>query len=236
MVIEYSKIGEYHKEKKCENQDVIYYDENDNFQVISLADGVSACKKSKYGAEIVAKSITNLMIKKGSYFFDFSAGETAHLVLSHILYELKQCAKNNEDIENINEYSSTLACVVVDKKKKSILCFSLGDSIIMASGNGQTCIVTPPSSYSEDGCCVTTTKNADLLASVKIINSDNVESIMICSDGAWKKMYEHQKLKPEIKEILVNNRYDQLNKYLSEQRCFDDCSFIAYKMPMKNGR
>ena len=69
MIKEFSNMGNCHVEINDKNQDAIYYGSNRNFTVILLADGVSACREAKCGAEIASRAITNLLLKKGDYFY-----------------------------------------------------------------------------------------------------------------------------------------------------------------------
>lgn len=233
MIKEFSNIGNFHFEINDENQDAICYGNNRNFAVISLADGVSTCKEAKCGAEIASRAITNLLLKKGDYFLGFGSNQIAELTLSHILFELKQRAEN--DSQNLEDYSSTVASVLMDKRKKRILCFNLGDGIILATGKGKCRVLAMPAD-SSSGCCVTTTKSATKMASVKIFDASAVESVVICSDGAWRQMFDKNKLKPEVFSLLTNNEYDGLIGFLAGQNCFDDYSFISLNMQQRDRR
>lgn len=233
MIKELSGMGTHHIEGNGENQDALCHAQNKDFCVISLADGVSTCKEAKSGAEIASRAITNLLLKKGGHFLEFRSEQIADFALSHILFELEKCAEN--DSENIEEYSSTVASVLVDKKKKRILCFNLGDSIIMATGKGKCRVLAMPAD-SSSGCCVTTTKSAASMASVKLFDASSIESIVICSDGAWRQMFDKNKLKPEVFNLIANNEYDGLRDFLVEQNCFDDYSFISLDMRQRNRR
>ena len=227
MIEKFSEIGAYHIDTDKENQDAICHGQNKNFFVITLADGVSSCKEAKGGAEIASKAMPNLLLKKGGHFLEFEDGQIAEFALSHVLFELKKCAEK-ESIE-VEELSSMIASVLVDRKKRRMLCFNLGDSIIMAVEKGKCRVLSMPTD-SSSGCCVTTTRNAPAMASVKLLDTASVESIVICSDGAWKQMFDKNKLKPEVYSILANNEYDGLKSFLSTQNCFDDCSFVSLDM------
>ncbi len=233
MIKELSEMGTNHGDGTGENQDALCHAQNKDFCVISLADGVSTCKEAKCGAEIASRAITNLLLKKGDHFLEFGNEKIAELALSHILFELKQRAEN--DSQNLEDYSSTVASVLVDKRKKRILCFNLGDGIILAVGKGKCRVLAMPAD-SSSGCCVTTTKSATKMASVKIFDAKAVESIVICSDGAWKQMFDKNKLKPEVFSLLANNEYDGLMDFLVGQNCFDDYSFISLNMKQRNRR
>ena len=230
MIEEFSNMGKHHFDVNGENQDAVCHDQNRDFSVISLADGVSVCKEAKCGAEIASRAITGLLLKKGAYFFEFEKRQTAEFALSHILCELKR--KAAEDVKEIEEYSSTVASVLYDKKHEKMLCFQLGDSIIVATGSGQCRVLAMPSD-SSSGCCVTTTKNAVSMISVKVVDTSLLDSVVICSDGAWREMFLKNKLRPEVAALLVNGEFDRLKEFLTEKDCFDDYSFIAMNLQQK---
>lgn len=233
VIKELSEMGMRHSGVDGENQDALCYAQNQNFCVISLADGVSTCKEPKSGAEIASRAITNLLFKKGDYFLEFEREQIAEFTISHILFELEQRAEN--DSKDVEEYSSTVASVLVDKKKKRMLCFNLGDGIIIAAGKGKCRVLAMPAD-SSSGCCVTTTKSAAAMVSVKLLDTSSVESVVICSDGAWRQMFDKNKLKPEVYDLLANNEYDGLKSFLAKQNCFDDYSFISLDMRQKKRR
>lgn len=233
MIAKLSEMGECHALTNGENQDALCHGENKNLCVISLADGVSTCREAKRGASITCRAVTNLFLKKGNYFLKFKNEQIADFVLSHILCELKQQAASSSG--SIVDFSSTVASVLVDKKRKKMLCFNLGDGIILASGNGRCKVLCMPAD-SSSGCCVTTTERAEKMVSVKSCDVGSLESVVICSDGAWRQMYDKNKLRPEVFNILVDNEFDKLKDFLVKQNCPDDFSFISLDMRQRNKR
>ncbi len=232
MIKELSRMGRHHALTDGENQDAVCHADNKDFCVISLADGVSTCKDAKCGALIASQAITNLFSKKGAHFLEYESERIADFALSHILTELKwQAAGTSQPVE---DYSSTVACVLVDKRKKRMLCFNLGNSLIMAVGSGKCRVLSMPADTSS-GCCVTTTKRAGDAACVKLCGIGSIESVVICSDGAWREMFSKNRLKPEVERMLSNNEYDALSEFLISQNCFDDYSFISLDIRQKTG-
>lgn len=227
----YSKIGVIHQNEGGENQDALRFEQTERFAVISLADGVSSCRESKTGAEIASKAITGLFIKLGESLFERKDSQIAEFVLSHILYELNKRA--NEDSQMIEEYSSTIASVFIDKRTGRLLCFNLGDGIIMATHRGK-CFVLEAPIESPNGCCTTTTQGVQTKISISKFEMPGVESIIICSDGAWRDMYSKNKLKDNPYLFLVSNSYDELESFLMRQDHFDDSSFISLSLREPN--
>ncbi len=233
MILKYSQSGVRHIKNKEENQDALYSASNQRYTVISLADGVSNCKKAKTGAEIACRAITNLFFKKASYFLHSSEEETARISGAHVLFELKQQA--TIDSSDVTEYSSTLTSILLDRKKQKLLYSSLGDSLIIAIISGQCHILAMPSE-STNGCIVTTTNNNLREIQIGKIDSDRIDAVIILSDGAWKKLYDKNMMKTEVRSLLGKSDFRRLMSFLSEQNCLDDYSFIAIDLCSKKRR
>lgn len=232
-ITEFSEPGLYHAENSGKNQDALCYAQNKDFCVITVSDGVSACAEAGRGAEIAGRALTELLLKKGRYFLSFDRARTAELALSHVLYALRRQAEH--DGRAPEDYSSTLSSVLVDKRRKLLLCFNLGDGLILAAGDGKCRTLSLPDS-STGGCCVTTTENAVSRVSVGLFDAGGLDSVVICSDGAWKQMYAQNRLKPEVFSLLTEGKYAGLKEYLTKQNCFDDHSFISLDLQQKNRR
>lgn len=233
MIDMISNIGNGHSVRNEENQDAICFEENKRFSVIALADGVSTCRRAKEGATIASQSLVQLLSQKGDYFLEFEKNQIAENVLTHILYKLNEQSIAGEN--PIEEYSSTIAGALFDKKKNSLLYFSLGDSLILATGRDGCKVLAMPTN-SINGCCVTTTQNAAGMIDAGIIKACDYNSVVICSDGAWREMYEKNRLKQEVARFIYHNEYEKLKDFLLAQNVFDDYSFISMSLcDNKNG-
>lgn len=224
MIDKLSEMGAHHRAEQGENQDFVCYDQNRNYCVISLADGVSTCTSAKIGAEIAAKSISEGFMHAGNAILASNCEEAARYLLGIVQTNLQRCAR--QENAGVEDYSSTLASVFIDKKKKRAMCFSLGDSLIMGVENGKCRVLAMPSD-SRYGCYTTTTLGAENLAVAKIIDITDFQSILICSDGAWTQMFDKNRLKKKIFNLLVNDDFEGLKTFLTKEKCFDDYSFIA---------
>ena len=229
----FSQMGKNHARTNNENQDALCHGETSGLCVITLADGVSDCAEAKRGAVAASETITKLFLKEGPFFLKCDKEQVTELVISHILWELEKLAKDSS--RSINDFSSTVVSVLVDKKRKRMLCFNLGDGIILASEKGKCKVLSQPAD-SSIGCLVTTTRKAAELVSLRLCDTEEIDSVVICSDGAWREMYMKNRLKPKVAQLLVNNEYDALKDYLINQNCFDDHSFISLDIRRKKRR
>ncbi len=226
MVIrEFTGIGTRHINTAEENQDVLYHAQDNDVCVITLADGVSTCNRAKKGAEIACKAITSLLYKKSEYFLELDESkEIGKNAVSHILFKLRKQA--DAESRSIKDYSSTVASVLVDKRKNKLLCFNLGDSLILSTGNNRCNVLSMPAD-SSCGCYVTTTNDAAMYASINRIETNMTDSIVILSDGAWREIYDKNKLKSEAMTMILNKEYDTLQQFLKSREPSDDYSFIS---------
>ena len=227
MTVEWSKTGRKHRQEHKENEDVILHGSTRRFEMIALADGVSSCEKAREGAQAACEEIRNLFLCKGDFFLNCEKKKRAELVVEHIVYKLKQ--KAQESKVSVEEYASTLAAVLLEKKTKRLLYFTIGDSMLLA--------VRPESSrvlagFAENsfGCPVTTTKGIAGLVQSEVIDASALQSVLLCSDGAWQLMADEGKICPICSRMLQMLEFGQLGNYLEKQNGMDDCSFITMEI------
>ena len=233
MPYTFSKTGTHHLEHREENQDAVSFKEDGRYAVITLADGVSSCPNSREGAEIAAREMTRLLFLKAPHFLSFPEETIAELSLAHIRWELKKKAEEL-NIE-IDELSSTLCSALYDKKTKRLLLVNLGDGLIITVGkNGCSLPVMPYDS--RNGCVATTTPKAEKHMTVRKMAGDQLKSVYICSDGAWRSLFSRNTMKQEVREILQSNHKDRLGNYLDQNEHFDDCTFVSMDLKRKYER
>lgn len=227
MIYKLSCEGMNHAINNQGNQDAVCSKTLGDYMVISLADGVGSCAEAQTGADVACEAVTSLLAEKGEWFFRFDEKRIAELILEHVQYEIKKTAR--EENKPPEEYASTIASVIFDKRRRRLLCFNLGDGIIIGTENSKCKILSMPFE-SEDGCCVTMTENAVSETNAQIMKSNQIESVIICSDGAWKHFFSRYRLTPQIKQMLIMQDYDALGGFLRHQECSDDYSFIAMEL------
>ncbi|MBQ8688728.1 MAG: protein phosphatase 2C domain-containing protein [Ruminococcus sp.] len=227
MVNLFSRAGSCHGYRDAENQDAVLFRKNDRFSVITLADGISVCSAARKGAEAACAAVTDILVRKGGFFMKFDQGKTVDFLLSHILYELKKLAE--QEGQAVEEYSSTIASVLVDHATGKMLCFSLGTSLILAAGNGRCRVLTVPSDSTE-GCCCTTTVYAADMAQAVVTDAAAWDIVLICSDGAWRLMYDRGHLNEQVREMLLNQECARLECFIEEKECADDYSCISMNL------
>lgn len=224
LVESFSIAGKHHNYENKNNQDAILFKRNQNYCAMVLADGVSTCEQAKMGAKIACQATTDFLLQHAKRIFHMNHLEAAECLIAYTHDCLEKIAKQAE--KEVSEYSSTLACVLFDRNKNQFFFCSIGDSLITATKDNNCYIIAMPSD-SRNGCCVTTTPNPIFMAKAGVLDATNIESIMICSDGAWHFMYHRNRMQQQIKEILIRQDYETLKKTFLEKERFDDCSFIT---------
>jgi hypothetical protein len=82
----------------------------------------------------------------------------------------------------------------------------------------------------DEFCCTTVTKGASTRIKTDIKSARLWERVMICSDGAWRLMFEKTKIKKDVCKFLIEGDFDSLGEYLKNEERFDDCSFITMEL------
>lgn len=231
----FSKIGKYHLSNEIDNQDAFSTGSNDRFDAVVLADGVSSCKKGGEGAEITVETVKKIFLENGDIIMKSDIKESTWAVLSVLSKELEKRAA--EDHEDVREYASTLAAVLIDRNTKTAFAMNLGDSMIMGIKGLDINIVGMPCD-SKNGIPSTITKLSNHFTNAIMLNSKDgafkYDAFVLCSDGAWREMFHKGILRNNVKEMMIKRDFNGLRKYLKEKNTFDDCTFIALDTEREN--
>lgn len=231
----FTKTGRYHLSNEINNQDAFSTGSNDRFDVVVLADGVSSCKKSGEGAEITVEAVKKIFLENGDIIIKSDVKESSAAVLSVLYNELEKKAK--KDNEEVEEYASTLAAVLIDRKTKNTFAMNLGDSMIMGVKGVDIGIVGMPCDSSK-GIPTTITNLSNHFTDSIMINSKDgdykYDTYILCSDGAWREMFHKGKLRNDVKEMILKRDFNRLRNFLKDKNTLDDCTFIALDTEREN--
>lgn len=217
----YTKRGIYHRQRKESSGDIVRGLDNGEFAVLAMADGVSNCKCGVEGAGIVSAYAMDYVYNQYSTF-RFLPKEWPVFMLNLLKKKLNIVAENNRNL--YEEYSTTLMVLIIDRARGIMHYCNIGDGILMAIGERKCPIICMPQG-GESGCPVITTEGIEKMMVSGEMNLDDVNSVMMCSDGVWRMMYSHNTLKPDIKEILLRENYVEFGEYIKMSHSTDDCSF-----------
>lgn len=192
--------------------------------MIILADGVSSCSKSRKGAQIACETVEKILTLNGTQLFDLDKKIIANLILDNVLSKLK--IEQKKDKCEITDYSSTLSFACLDKNKKRVLSFSLGDSMIYKLSEKGCILIDQLDSCSGNKCCVTTTIGASEKVKINKFDSKEMNGIMLCSDGAWRLFYNYNVFDKKLWDNSKKQNYYEFKKHIDNCINIDDSSFI----------
>jgi hypothetical protein len=227
MVDYYSEAGEHHNYDINNNQDVIVHKCNGKYTVISLADGISECKKARSGADTACSSSSEFLLKYADDLFFMNETEIANRIISNLQCKLMKLSE--KESVPFEEYSSTLSCVLIENRTGRMYFFSVGDGLILGCENEKIKVLAMPSD-SRNGCFATTTYKAADYSKSGFDNVKDLNSVLICSDGAWRIMYDRNRMKKEFKNVMLDQNNSDLKKMLYNSKRYDDCSFISLNL------
>lgn len=207
-----------------ENQDYVLHTETDRVEIIVLADGVSSCRYSRKGAEMACLTAEKVLTEFGTQLFKLEKKLIADFIIGHVLQAFK--IQQKEMCCAIEEFSSTLSFVCLDKKTNQALCFSLGDSLIYKLSDDGCILLNQPDSFSGDRSYAVTTIGVAEKVKIDIIDSNEINGIMICSDGAWRLFYNNNIFNSELWRYSKSGNYYEFKKYIDNSINMDDSTFV----------
>lgn len=223
MTHHFSCAGVCHLAENMENQDAFSVCSNDQYTVMVLADGVSTCTHAGQGAQLACDTAAQLLLSCAHYFMSAPPETIPRILLRNILHALSKQAE--KDSVRIEEFSSTLVFVLHDRKQRKLLLFQLGDGLIVGSQDGRcSCLLQPEDST--EGTCVTTTHRAEDQCSVRLLDAQEYQSVMLLTDGAWHAFVTSGRLRRDVEEAFVRGEYHVLQSLLQQSPPMDDHSFL----------
>ena len=223
MIHHFSCAGMRHLETGTENQDAFSIHSNDRYAAMVLADGVSSCTHASQGAQLACETAAQLLLDCADYFMSAPSEMIPRIILRNILHALgKQADKERVRIE---EFSSTLAFILHDRKQRKLLLFQLGDGLIIGCQDRRClCLLQPGDST--DGACVTTTRHAESQCSIRRLDAGQCQAAMLLTDGAWHAFTSCGRLRQEVQEAFVCGEYHVLQSLLKQTSPMDDHSYL----------
>ena len=218
VIKEFSQIGNYHYQKKEENQDYYLMNEDENYIVVTLADGVSTQKNGLLGAKTACKTTSEYVLRRASDFMLYDKEEVSKYILKEVLYELEKLSQaQNEEIES---YSSTLLTLIYDKNNQEGILMNLGDGVVLGSKKQKYFYVSKGRNI-QGSTFVTTSNDAYRNMEICKFKSEECDRLLLGTDGI-KEYLKNIKSKKDID-------YEAVKKKVTQQLPYDDCSFIEIK-------
>jgi serine/threonine protein phosphatase PrpC len=219
LVYSDSKVGRLHKERGLLNQDVIKYSETEDLVLGVLADGVSAAKFGGQGALIATETVADFLLKNSKSLFSINEEHLKNIILNEV-----QSALSRQAVEgNVEDYASTLVFASFQKSTNKLMLFSLGDSMIYLFSS-QGC--TPFENNTRKELRFTVSEDALKSTEFKIVPTEDIKGVMLCSDGAWRTMYSDGMMLPSLLKAGETFELEAFKEHFEKQDCLDDMSVI----------
>ena len=215
-----SKKGLYHETTNGKTGDIIHCVDNGRFVALAMADGVSCCKCGNHGAEIASRIAVEYICSQ------YGAMKLLPLrwtdtVVRRIRQKLE--SESIMDGNDIQDYSSTLLAVLVDREQGLLYYCNIGDGILMTVQQQRCPIISMPH-IGMGECPVVTTKNIERVIDSGRVSLHGIDHILICTDGAWKLIYQNSILKPCVKKYLLSGAFQKVIEYIETAENVDDSS------------
>lgn len=220
----YQKVGEYHKKVGGSCQDTFLNIEDSSYSLIALADGVTACKFGKLGAEKAIEALGNFVQLEGEKLFLYAPEKLAYLLVEHVLYYLELTAISKSS--DLKDFSSTLSFAYIEKKTGRAVIGSLGDSSIFGIvDNAFKPLLVP--THRTTFPFVTTSNHANKAMSILYCDLHLGDCILLGSDGFTNALLGFANSDISFSELLEKFEFGGLDSYLETCGEADDCTYIA---------
>lgn len=184
--------------ERTECKDVEYTLITGDRQIYSLADGITAGKYSAVGARRVQETLGDFLanVPEDVLLNSEKVKKNGILLLKNAL-----CRLAEEEKTQINEFSSTLMMLVIQKKTGIVRWIHIGDGMIFKVDQGKPEIVSRPrNGITSRYTYVTTSMNMERHFRTGII--EKPKNLGMMTDGAAKLFYKNREFTEEGKKIL----------------------------------
>lgn len=216
-------------------QDRTYTLENDEFCVIALADGAGSYAHSEEGAELITREISLFLVDNYSTFFN---DENLPILVVKDFILAKLAAYATEKKYDLDDLSSTLLVVAVDKMNHTAITLHIGDGIIGINQSMKLNLHSDAQNGdSPNMTFMTTSDNLEQYLRIqKLYLSDDINGFVLLSDGGAHVLFDHKaKMFTKNAQTVVNHAISNqmnlnlLNSFTHEYlvpkcKVFDDCS------------
>lgn len=226
----YQKTGAYHRATGTSCQDAFLNTEDKTYSLIACADGVSACKYGKNGAEKALEALWDFIQTEGENIFLYPRQKLTYLLLEHVLYYLELSASREK--AQIKEFSSTLVFACMEKKTGRTVVGNLGDGCVIGFVSNTVKTLSAPTGYANKPF-VTTSKCANKAMTVQYYDLSIGDCILLGSDGFAHASLAMERSGIRMAEGLEKFEFGKIDSYLEEHPEADDCTYVALKRSRK---
>ena len=200
MIRQFSQTGMGHLSQGKENQDCVLSSIDPDYVIIAAAEGVSAARYAKEGAQIACRTVIDVFRRDTESLFACSREKMAVLLLDQILYEIAQQPQGAA----AEEFASTL------------ILWNLGDGTVLHRSYSGAAYEMSPRRF-RGIPCQTVTKGAYRAVQIQRIRIRHGDTILLMTDGVQEA---------PVMQVLSQG-WDVVDETLRRAACRDDASYIA---------
>lgn len=203
-ILKYLGQGLLHYEKEMPCQDYIrtYTAENGNI-ILAVSDGCSSAEFAVEGATINTQAVINIFKDMDISCLCAENNDLKKKLLEECLrlitedYSLKQKAEPDKYSDRdllFPEYSATLLFAVINTSKSKAVVGHIGDGLAVCTDKeGKICYISDADNINNQSNMTyfTTSYDAEVHLMIDCIESVNIESIFLSSDGAYQMLLEY---------------------------------------------
>lgn len=235
-LVQYYRQGRGHVRKGIPCQDKTFTLQENGVSVIVLADGAGSAKLSHKGAEMVTRTVGELMCQEFHRFFSEEDPKIVRETLFSVIEKRLNSLSSKLECD-IQDLASTL--LVVATTEQEYLIFHLGDGVIGYLENGNIKVASIPNNGEFCNTTVfTTSRGAESQIKLYKGKLNDISGFVAFSDGVETTLYNHQEKKinsglQELFDDLVNRPISEVSESLNEMfdeictHTIDDCSIVA---------
>lgn len=234
--ISYAAIqGKSHIAHNVTCQDKVWIECDNGVNVVALSDGAGTAKLSHYGADMVNKSVSALILSSFNEMYSMDDIELKHFLAKTIRKTLNEASVKYEC--NIDDLSSTLLVVALYKRK--YIAIHIGDGVIGCADSADINVLSKPENGElANETWFTTSSNLEEVIRIYKGKTNNIFGYILMSDGLEPSLYDtsNNKLAKAVIRLLDKNSntdsdamHDKLINLLEEKlslRTNDDCSLV----------
>lgn len=220
------QTGLSHIQNHQPSQDVVLNYTNSTVSILGLADGQSSKKMSAVGGQVVLEHVAAFIDRVG--MDSIMSYRYKDELVYDIMRVIRECLQEKAETSNIDidDLSSTLVLIAIDKTSGRFVTMHLGDGIILGVHNESIiCISLPDNGVTSQYTWLTTSQGA--LNHLRINYGDiaDYDRIILVSDGAYD-ICHGKRIQQRARHLLLSAKQNDIIEYMLRSQHEDDATII----------
>lgn len=220
------QTGLSHIQNHQPNQDVVLNYTNSTVSILGLADGQGSKKMSAVGGQVVLEHVAAFIDRVG--MDSIMSYRYKDELVYDIMRVIRECLQEKAETSNIDidDLSSTLVLIAIDKTSGRFVTMHLGDGIILGVRNESIIFISSPDNgVTSQYTWLTTSQGA--LNHLRINYGDvaDYDRIILVSDGAYD-ICHGKRVQHRARHLLLSAKQNDIIEYMLRSQHEDDATII----------